>query len=98
MMILSSGISNWTIGLKSKKMDKKVFFVFMICITLCSMSCTSREMKNVGTEYQDGFVEVAKENKGIAYTAMYCGIDKTPFIAFFNRDSIDISPGRQQVW
>lgn len=79
-------------------MDKKVFFVFMACITFCSMSCTSKKMKNVGTEYQDGFVEIAKENKGIAYTAMYCGIDKTPFIAFFNRDSIDMSSDKQHVW
>lgn len=45
-------------------------------------------MSELGTEYKGDSIKISEQNKAIGYVAQFYGIDKTPFVCYYNRDTI----------
>ncbi|MCQ2271609.1 MAG: hypothetical protein MJZ72_02320 [Bacteroidales bacterium] len=47
-------------------------------------------MKHIGEEYTGENIVVSEENKFFEYTAKFISINKTPFVAYLNKDTLDL--------
>ena len=71
-------------------MNIKKSIFFLSILLFCVSSCSRQQMKHIGEEYTGENIVVSEENKFFEYTAKFISINKTPFVAYLNKDTLDL--------